>query len=126
PDGKRVAFTVRQASTDGERSEYLTHIHLVNADGSESRQLTQGDKSCDSPQWSPDGKLIAFLSARAGKRDLWLIRPAGGEARRAAASTGRPTASKSSSRTPAPGGPTTGRRRTSRWRTWRPATSSRW
>jgi dipeptidyl aminopeptidase/acylaminoacyl peptidase len=82
PDGKRVAFTVRQAAMDGEKSEYLTHIHVANADGSEAFQLTQGDKSCDNPQWSPDGERIAFASSRSGKSNLWLIRLRGGEAER--------------------------------------------
>src|SRR5262249_640250 len=54
PDGKRVAFTVRQAVMDNDKSEYRTHIHLVNSDGSEAMQLTQGDVSCDQPRWSPD------------------------------------------------------------------------
>lgn len=47
PDGQRVLFAVKQAVLDGDRSEYLTHIHLANADGSQARQLTQGGKSCD-------------------------------------------------------------------------------
>ena len=53
PDGQHVAFTVRSAMMEGEKSEFLTHIHLAKADGSQSRQLTQGEKSCDDPQWSP-------------------------------------------------------------------------
>ncbi len=80
PDGRRVAFTVRQAVMDGDVSEYRTHIHLVCSDASETRQLTHGDKSCDDPQWSPDGKWIAFVSARVGKKNLWVIPIDGGEA----------------------------------------------
>src|SRR5262245_2094172 len=80
PDGKRVVFTVREAVTDGEHSEYVTQLHMANADGSDPVQLTHGAKSSDNPHWAPDGKTIAFVSSRAGKRDLWLIRPAGGEA----------------------------------------------
>jgi dipeptidyl aminopeptidase/acylaminoacyl peptidase len=83
PDGKRVAYTVRQAVMDGEKSEQLTHIHVAGTQpGSEAFQLTQGDKSCDNPQWSPDGKSIAFTSSRSGKNNVWVIRIQGGEAER--------------------------------------------
>jgi dipeptidyl aminopeptidase/acylaminoacyl peptidase len=79
PDGKRVVYAVRQAVMDAGKSEYRTHIHLVNADGSSAIQLTKGDKSCDEPQWSPNGKWIAFLSARSGKRNVWVMPPEPGE-----------------------------------------------
>jgi dipeptidyl aminopeptidase/acylaminoacyl peptidase len=74
PDGKRVAFTIRDALMDGERSEYRTHIHLVNADGTNQIQLTCDEVSSDNPQWSPDGEWLAFTSERSGKRNVWLIR----------------------------------------------------
>lgn len=80
PDARRVAFTVRQAVMDGDLSEYRTQIHLAGIDSSQPRQLTQGEKSCDDPQWSPNGKWIAFVSARVGKKNLWVINPDGGEA----------------------------------------------
>ena len=80
PDGTRAAFTVRQAVLAEDRSEFVTHIHLAAVQGGQSRQLTQGEKSCDDPQWSPDGEWIAFVSSRGGKKNLWLIRPDGGEA----------------------------------------------
>ena len=83
PDGKFVAYTVRQAIMNSEQSEYRTHIHLAYAElkpFEQSRQLTQGDKSCDDPQWSPDSKWIAFLSSREGKKNIFLIPRDGGEA----------------------------------------------
>ncbi len=80
PDRQRVAFTVRQAVLAEGKSEYRSHIHLANADGSQPFQFTQGTKSCDDPQWSPDGSWIAFLSGRSGPRNIWLIRSDGGEA----------------------------------------------
>ena len=45
PDGSRVAFTVREPLMEGEKSEYLTHIWVVSADGSRNVQFTRGDKS---------------------------------------------------------------------------------
>jgi dipeptidyl aminopeptidase/acylaminoacyl peptidase len=87
PDGRRVAFTIREALMEDERSEYLTHIYLVDADGTDQIQLTygapfgNGEASSDNPQWSPDGEWIAFTSGRSGKSNVWLIRVCGGEAR---------------------------------------------
>ena len=60
PDGKRVAYTVGIVNKAENRT--LTHIYIVNIDGSGQRQLTKGDKSHSSPRWSPDGKYIAYTS----------------------------------------------------------------
>lgn len=81
PDGRRVVFVVSEAVMTDERSEYLRHIYLADADGSNSRQLTFGEKSCTDAQWSPDGRWIAFRSERSGRGNLWLMRSDGGEAR---------------------------------------------
>lgn len=82
PDGKQVAFAVREAVMKEDASEFRTHVFLARADGTGRRQLTRGDQSCDHPQWSPDGAWLAFVSKREGKKNLWLIRPDGGEAQR--------------------------------------------
>ena len=56
PDGKRLVFS---GSSGG-----ITDLYVVNADGSEIRQLTH-DKFGDlQPQWSPDGRTIAFATDR--------------------------------------------------------------
>ncbi len=82
PDGKEAVYTVREAVMESDRSEYRTHLYLYNPGGGcgGGCRLTQGDASCDDPQWSPDGRCIAFVSARSGKKNLWIISPAGGEA----------------------------------------------
>src|SRR5205823_3857874 len=80
PDGSLIAYTVREAVTDGDQSEYRTHVFLSRADGSDTIQLTRGEKSCDQPLWSPKGEWLAFVSGRAGKNNLYRIRARGGEA----------------------------------------------
>lgn len=80
PDGKWVAYTVTEAVMTEDKSEYLTHIWISATDGSRTFKLTSGEKSCNSPAWSADGKWIAFTSSRSGKNNIWLIRTDGGEA----------------------------------------------
>lgn len=82
PDGQRVVFEVATADTSDERSAWVSQIHVANADGSGARQLTYGEQSSRAPVWSPDGRWIAFLSAREGKTDLYRLPVAGGEAQR--------------------------------------------
>ena len=81
PDGKLIAYTVREALTEGELSEFRTHIWIVAADGSMNYQFTYGDRSCFNPSFSPDGKYLAFLSSRGSdkKTQIWLSRFSGGD-----------------------------------------------
>jgi len=80
PDGSKVLYTVREAVMTDDRSEYVNQVFLCNSDGSNTIQLTKGDKNSSNPKWSPDGKWIAFTSSRDGKNNLYLLSVGGGEA----------------------------------------------
>ena len=81
PDGRRVVYTVSDAVTTAERSEYVSQIWMASADGKENTRLTYADKSSTNPKWSPDGNWIAFTSNRKdNKNNLYLLRVSGGEA----------------------------------------------
>jgi TolB protein len=45
----------------------------MNADGSETKKLTDGEFLDAWPAWRPDGKQIAFASNRSGNYDIWLM-----------------------------------------------------
>ena len=65
-DGKSIAF---QSNRDGPY-----HIYVMNADGSNLRQLTSGNENDDRhPNWSPDGKTIAVDTGSEVKREIALI-----------------------------------------------------
>jgi dipeptidyl aminopeptidase/acylaminoacyl peptidase/ectoine hydroxylase-related dioxygenase (phytanoyl-CoA dioxygenase family) len=80
PDGSRAAYVTREAVMAPEKSEYITQLRLVNADGTGDAPLTYGEKSSHNPQWSPDGSAIAFISNRKEKANLYLLPVGGGEA----------------------------------------------
>jgi dipeptidyl aminopeptidase/acylaminoacyl peptidase len=81
PDAQWVAYTVKTASLKEDNSEQ--RIWMVPFAGGEAIPLTAEGVSSGTPRWSPDGKYLAFLSARhEGKTQIWLLNRIGGEAQR--------------------------------------------
>ena len=80
PDGKWAVWTQSKPVIETERSEVLTQIYLGAIDGSRRIQLTRGEKSCTAPSFSPDSRYVYFTSPRSGKKNVYRIAVAGGEA----------------------------------------------
>ena len=77
PDGKWVAYTVTYYSKETNKGN--SDIWVTSVDGEEARQLTNSPKADNSPRWLPDGKTLAFISARDGEPQIYTVPVSGGE-----------------------------------------------
>jgi len=75
PDGTRLACVVTSYRWDA-----LPRVTIVDTATGSTRELTPAGKSERSPQWSPDGSTLAFLSNREGKTQVYAVPAAGGDA----------------------------------------------
>ena len=82
PDSKKLLWVCN--STDEDSNRYVSNIWMASVtDGKEPLQLTRGKNKSHSPEWSHDGKLIAFISDRIDdKAQIFTISPSGGEGER--------------------------------------------
>src|SRR2546430_5490557 len=65
PDGQRVAFVI--TTIDERKQEYHSSIWIVSTDGGEAKRFTGGASNAHSPNWSPDGNWLAFVTDREGE-----------------------------------------------------------
>ena len=119
PDGSKIAFSAIEPDleSDGEdkdskeksdvrvitRMRYKLNgrgflpdrraqIYVLDVETKEIKQVTSGPYDCREPEWSPDGKHIAFVSARyeghefSSIRDIYVVPAEGGEMRKVTSS----------------------------------------
>ena len=79
PDGKQIAFILTTTDMRSDKSD--RQLWLMNADGSNQRQLTFGDESVGHPRWSIDGSALLFLANRDSLTQIWSLPIGVGEAR---------------------------------------------
>lgn len=70
PDGKKIVYVRRFADPMTDRR--YANLWIVNADGTDHRALTTGNRNDVSPRWSPDGSRLAYLSDADGKQQIYI------------------------------------------------------
>jgi dipeptidyl aminopeptidase/acylaminoacyl peptidase len=80
-DGREIAYTVEQA--DSASDERKTAVWMVDFEGKHDLRLTEPQESASKPEFSPDGRYVSFVAARAGdaKPQIYLLDRRGGEPR---------------------------------------------
>ena len=75
PDGKHIVYQVEYARLEENKKQQV--LYVMNADGTEARQLTADDKSENDAAWIQGGRRIAFLR----DKQLWSMAPDGTDRR---------------------------------------------
>jgi Tol biopolymer transport system component len=85
PDGRKLVFAIQlrgSAGLCGRAGACNNELFLTNADGSGLRRLTRNAVADGDAVWSPDGRMIAFLSRREGTgSDVFVMNADGSDQR---------------------------------------------
>jgi Tol biopolymer transport system component len=76
PDGKQVAFSA------------LTHLYTLDLPAGKPRRVTSGNAREFQPAWSPDGKMLVYVTWSNEGGQLWKVPAAGGTPQQLSKSAG--------------------------------------
>jgi len=80
PDGKKVVYTVAYYSVPENKSN--REVFVMNADGSDNKQITKTGFAENEAVWIKGGTKIAFLCNESGSSQLWEMDPDGTDRKR--------------------------------------------
>ena len=74
PDGRRIAF-ISDRNSDWEFDIWggNSEVYVMTPDGANLVNLTKHPAKDNNPDWSPDGKQIAFSTNRDGNREVYVM-----------------------------------------------------
>ena len=75
PDNKRIVYSVTYYSVPENKSN--SEIFVMNADGTDNKQITHTIFGEYEPQWIKGGTKIAFLCTESGGSQIWEMNPDG-------------------------------------------------
>ncbi|HEX7128379.1 MAG TPA: LpqB family beta-propeller domain-containing protein [Thermodesulfobacteriota bacterium] len=76
PKGGQIAFVRHTRGVEGYR-DLGTEVYVIDADGSDERNLTGHEADDFGPVWSPDGEWLAFTSDRDEDEEIYAVRADG-------------------------------------------------
>jgi len=85
PTGREIVYIGWDVTSRNERGDYnpkISHLYKFEVRTRNYRGVTDGPFQDRYPEYSPDGKYIAFVSNRSGHFELWSIRRDGKNMRR--------------------------------------------
>ena len=72
PDGKKIAFVSSPISNNTVFTDFV-NIYVMNADGTDMKNLTNRMNSDTQPSWSPDGQRIAFAAQKDNSLEISVM-----------------------------------------------------
>ena len=80
PDGSLIAFeATRRGLTDRETTMEDTHVWVMNADGTNRREVGTIDNRQGAPEWTSDGSALLFTVQERGQVRLYRAPMSGGK-----------------------------------------------